>query len=468
MSSLSLYDTLSRTTSEFVPLKKGEVGIYLCGATVQAPPHIGHVRSGVNFDILRRWLTKSGYNVTFIRNVTDIDDKILHKAVHEEMPWWAVAMKYERAFTDAYAALNVLPPTYEPRATGHVTQMIELMQVLIEKGAAYAPGNGDVYLEVRKLSSYLTLSRQKLDDLQPAADADETYKKDPRDFALWKAAKPGDPSWPTPWGPGRPGWHLECSAMAHQYLGEAFDIHGGGLDLIFPHHENEIAQSEAAGYGFAKRWLHNAWVTASGEKMSKSLGNSLQVHELLKTVRGIELRWYLGSAHYRSMLEFSHEALAESATAFRRIESFLNRSVEILKVQPTPVLSQAFTDAMNDDLAVPTALATISEALRTGNSAITAGDTAVIEASANEIRGALEILGCDPFDPAFATAGQSEDLTAALDGTITLALEQRTAARARKDFAASDAIRDGLAALGITIEDTAQGPRWSITGNGSK
>jgi cysteinyl-tRNA synthetase len=377
-------------------------------------------------------------------------------------------MKYERAFTDAYAALNVLPPTYEPRATGHVTEMIELMQILIENGAAYAPGNGDVYLEVRKLSSYLTLSRQKLDDMQPAADADETYKKDPRDFALWKAAKPGDPSWPTPWGPGRPGWHLECSAMAHRYLGESFDIHGGGLDLIFPHHENEIAQSEAAGYGFAKRWLHNAWVTASGEKMSKSLGNSLQVHELLKTVRGIELRWYLGSAHYRSMLEFSHEALAESATAFRRIESFLQRSVEILGSQPTPVISRAFTDAMNDDLAVPTALASISEALRVGNSAITAGDTAVIESAANEIRGALEILGCDPFDPAFVSAGGSEDLTFALDGVIKLALEQRAAARERKDFAASDAIRDGLAALGITIEDTAQGPRWSITGNGSK
>jgi cysteinyl-tRNA synthetase len=466
MSSLHLYDTLARTTSEFVPLKKGEVGIYLCGATVQAPPHIGHVRSGVNFDILRRWLTKSGYNVTFIRNVTDIDDKILHKAVHEEAPWWAVAMKYERAFTEAYAALNVLPPTYEPRATGHVTQMIELMQLLIEKGAAYAPGNGDVYLEVRKLSSYLTLSRQKLDDLQPAADADETFKKDPRDFALWKAAKPGDPSWPTPWGPGRPGWHLECSAMAHQYLGEAFDIHGGGLDLIFPHHENEIAQSEAAGYGFAKRWLHNAWVTASGEKMSKSLGNSLQVHELLKSVRGIELRWYLGSAHYRSMLEFSHEALAESATAFRRIEGFLTRSVEILGTQPTPVISQAFTDAMNDDLAVPTALASISEALRAGNSAITAGDQAVIAASANEIRGALEVLGCDPFDPAFASAAAGEDMTAALDGVIQLALAQRTAARERKDFAASDSIRDGLAALGITIEDTAQGPRWSISRDG--
>ncbi|MFZ9100030.1 MAG: cysteine--tRNA ligase [Candidatus Planktophila sp.] len=466
MSSLHLYDTLTRTTSEFVPLKKGEVGIYLCGATVQAPPHIGHVRSGVNFDILRRWLTKSGYNVTFIRNVTDIDDKILHKAVHEESPWWAVAMKYERAFTEAYAALNVLPPTYEPRATGHVTQMIELMEKLIAKGAAYAPGNGDVYLEVRKLTSYLTLSRQKLDDLQPAADADETYKKDPRDFALWKAAKPGDPSWPTPWGPGRPGWHLECSAMAHSYLGEAFDIHGGGLDLIFPHHENEIAQSEAAGYAFAKRWLHNAWVTASGEKMSKSLGNSLQVHELLKSVRGIELRWYLGSAHYRSMLEFSHEALAESATAFRRIEGFLTRSVEILGSLPTPVISQAFRDAMNDDLAVPTALASISEALKTGNSAITAGDKAIIASAANEIRGALEVLGCDPFDPAFAISSAGEDLTAALDGVIRLALAQRAAARERKDFAASDAIRDGLAALGITIEDTTQGPRWSISRDG--
>jgi cysteinyl-tRNA synthetase len=444
------------------------VGIYLCGATVQAPPHIGHVRSGVNFDILRRWLTKSGYNVTFIRNVTDIDDKILHKAIHEEMPWWALAMKYERAFSDAYAALNVLPPTYEPRATGHVTQMIELMQILIENGAAYAPGNGDVYLEVRKLESYLTLSRQNVDDLQSAADADETFKKDPRDFALWKAAKAGDPSWPTPWGAGRPGWHLECSAMAHAYLGESFDIHGGGLDLIFPHHENEIAQSEAAGYGFAKRWLHNAWVTASGEKMSKSLGNSLQVQELLKSVRGIELRWYLGSAHYRSMLEFSHEALAESAIAFGRIESFLNRSVEILGVKPTPIVSDAFAAAMNEDLAVPQALAGISEALRLGNIAITAGDKSAIANSANEIRGALEVLGCDPFDGAYAAAGGSEDLTAALDGTIKLALEQREAARVRKDFAAADAIRDGLIALGITIEDSAQGPRWSITRSESK
>ena len=462
MSSLELYDTLTRTVSPFTPIKKGEVSIYLCGATVQAPPHIGHIRSGVNFDILSRWLTKSGYAVTFIRNVTDIDDKILQKSEIEKMPWWALAQKYERAFSKAYAALNVAPPTYEPRATGHITQMIELMSTLIARGAAYAPGNGDVYLEVRKLSSYLTLSRQKLDDLLSADDAEETFKKDPRDFALWKGAKPGEPSWPTPWGPGRPGWHLECSAMAHAYLGESFDIHGGGLDLIFPHHENEIAQSEGAGYSFAKRWMHNAWVTTSGEKMSKSLGNSLQVTELLKSVRGIELRWYLGSAHYRSMLEFSQAALDESATAFRRIESFLHRASETLGHLPKPTLSQEFTDAMNDDLAVPAALASISEALRLGNIALSAQDSTGIANNAGQIRGALEVLGCDPFDSAFASS-ESGDLTGALDGTIALALAQRAAARDRKDFAASDEIRDGLSALGITIEDTPQGPRWSIS-----
>ena len=459
--SLNLYDTATREVSEFKPLVAGQVSIYICGATVQAAPHIGHVRSGVNFDILRRWLIKSGYDVTFIRNVTDIDDKILQKAIIEKMPWWALAMKYEKIFTDAYASLNVLPPTYEPRATGHITQMIELMDQLIENGAAYAPGNGDVYLEVRKLKRYLSLSRQNLDDLQPASDADETYKKDVRDFALWKAAKPGEPSWPTPWGPGRPGWHLECSAMAHAYLGETFDIHGGGLDLVFPHHENEIAQSEAVGYGFAQRWLHNAWVTQSGEKMSKSLGNTLQVHEILKSVRGIELRWYLGSAHYRSMLEYSPEALQEAAVNFKRIENFLSRATELVGAQPTPRINTEFTKAMNEDLAVPAALATISENLRLGNQAITDNDIAGISKNADEIRGALEILGCDPFDPAFASSSGS-DLTAALDGVIALALAERASARERKDFAASDAIRDGLSALGITIEDTAQGPRWSI------
>ena len=459
--SLNLYDTATREVSEFKPLVAGQVSIYVCGATVQAAPHIGHVRSAVSFDILRRWLVKSGYDVTFIRNVTDIDDKILQKAMVEKMSWWALALKYERAFTDAYTALNVLPPTYEPRATGHITQMIELMDQLIENGAAYAPGNGDVYLEVRKLKRYLSLSRQNLDDLQPASDADETYKKDVRDFALWKAAKPGEPSWPTPWGLGRPGWHLECSAMAHAYLGETFDIHGGGLDLVFPHHENEIAQSEAVGYGFAQRWLHNAWVTQSGEKMSKSLGNTLQVQEILKSVRGIELRWYLGSAHYRSMLEYSPEALQEAAVNFKRIENFLHRATELVGAQPTPRINTEFTKAMNEDLAVPAALATISENLRSGNQAITDNDIDGISKNADEIRGALEILGCDPLDPAFASSSGS-DLTEALDGVIALALAERASARERKDFAASDTIRDGLSALGITIEDTAQGPRWSI------
>ena len=388
--------------------------------------------------------------------MTDIDDKILHKAVHEQIPWWQVAMKYERAFTDAYNELNVLPPSYEPRATGHITQMVELMQKLIDNGSAYAPGNGDVYLEVRKLKEYLTLSNQKLDDLLSSDDSDSTHKKDPRDFALWKAAKAGDPSWPTPWGPGRPGWHLECSAMAHAYLGEAFDIHGGGLDLIFPHHENEIAQSNAAGYKFANTWMHNAWVTTSGEKMSKSLGNSLQVVEILKKVRGIELRWYLGSAHYRSMLEFSFEALAESATAFKRIEAFLSRAESILGKAPEVLIAGEFAAAMNDDLAVPLGLAFISESMRIGNSA--GDDKKVLAKTAGEIRGALSILGCDPKDAAFASS-KSNDL--AMDGLIKLALEQREAARVRKDFAAADQIRDQIAALGITVEDTSNGPRWS-------
>lgn len=458
-SKLKLYDTARRETFEFVPMVSGKASIYVCGATVQAAPHVGHIRSGVNFDILRRWLVASGLETTFIRNVTDIDDKILHKAIHEEAPWWAVAMKYERAFSDAYRALNVLPPTYEPRATGHITQMIELMEKLIANGSAYAPGNGDVYLEVRKLKRYLTLSNQKLDDLQSAGDAEDTFKRDPRDFALWKAAKPGEPSWPTPWGAGRPGWHLECSAMASAYLGDEFDIHGGGLDLVFPHHENEIAQSESAGQKFARRWMHNAWVTTSGEKMSKSLGNSLLVMEVLKRVRGVELRWYLGSAHYRSMLEFSFEALDESATAFRRIENFLIR-VKESGAEITKVIHPAFADAMNDDLAVPQALALISEWLRAGNSALSAGESALEQASA--IRGALDILGCDPFDPSYGS--QAKNLDAAIDGLIALLLEQREAARVRKDFAAADAIRDRIIAMGINIEDTPSGPRWSVNG----
>lgn len=457
--SLQLYNTLTRDISPFTPIQAGKVGIYLCGATVQAPPHIGHIRSGINFDILRRWLIASGYEVTFIRNVTDIDDKILHNAIHEEMPWWALAQKYERVFTAAYAELNVMPPTYEPRATGHITQMVELIARLIERGKAYPVSNGDVYLDVRALDSYLTLSGQKLDDLQSSADGEESVKKHPQDFALWKSAKPGDPSWPTPWGYGRPGWHIECSAMAQAYLGEKFDIHAGGLDLIFPHHENEIAQSNGAGYPFAQRWLHNAWVTTAGEKMSKSLGNTLRIYELLKRVRGIELRWYLGSAHYRSMLEYSPEALDESAVNFRRVESFLKRAANQLGAIPNITIAEEFAKAMNDDLAVPAALAVISDLVKEGNNALAAKDSMALHTKAGQVRGALSILGCDPWDQAWANSDTGLDDV--VSGLVRTLLDEREEARARKDFASADRIRDRITGLGLTIEDTPDGPRWS-------
>ena len=457
--SLKIYDTATRSVREFKPITKNKVGIYLCGATVQASPHIGHIRSGVNFDILRRWLIAKGYEVTFIRNVTDIDDKILHKAVHEEIPWWQVAANYEREFTNAYQSLNVLPPTYEPRATGHITQMIELMQRLIDKQIAYAPGNGDVYLEVGKVKEYLKLSNQKLSDLLPSEDSDTKSKKDPKDFALWKAAKTGEPSWPTPWGNGRPGWHLECSAMAYAYLGENFDIHGGGIDLIFPHHENEIAQSKSAGYEFANYWMHNAWVTTAGEKMSKSLGNSLLVKEILKSVRAIELRWYLGSAHYRSMLEFSNAALKESATAFSRIEAFLKRAKEQVE-NFSPIISTELTNLMDEDLAVPQLLAQISEWMKQGNSST---DKKVIAEAAGKIKAALSILGCDPDDYQNQNNhGHNDETKMQLNKLIELALNQRAAARERKDFKAADAIRDEIAKMGIAIEDTPNGPRWNL------
>ena len=457
--SLNLYNTLTREVSPFTSIKPGKVGIYLCGATVQAPPHIGHIRSGINFDILRRWLLSSGYEVTFIRNVTDIDDKILHNAIHEEMPWWALAQKYERVFTAAYAQLNVMPPTYEPRATGHITQMVQLISRLIDRGKAYAVSNGDVYLDVRSLDSYLTLSGQKLDDLQSAADGEASVKKNPQDFALWKSAKPGEPAWPTPWGDGRPGWHIECSAMAQAYLGEEFDIHAGGLDLIFPHHENEIAQSNGAGYPFAQRWLHNAWVTTAGEKMSKSLGNTLRIHELLKRVRGIELRWYLGSAHYRSMLEYSPDALDESAVNFRRVESFLKRAASSLGKLPELAIADEFAAAMNDDLAVPAALAVISELVRDGNNASTAKDSATLAIKAAQVRGALSVLGCDPWDSAWINSDAGLDEV--ISGLVTTLLAEREEARARKDFASADRIRDRITELGLTLEDTPDGPRWS-------
>ena len=469
---LRLYDSAARETRDFVPLQAGTVGIYLCGATVQAPPHIGHIRSGVAFDVLQRWLLASDYEVTFVRNVTDIDDKILARSHEARVAWWAWATMHERAFSEAYDVLGCLPPTHEPRATGHVTEMVELMQTLVDAGHAYAPGDqqGDVYFDVRSWPRYGELSGQRLDDMEHAGDADPRGKRDPRDFALWKGHKPEEPataSWPTPWGAGRPGWHLECSAMAGKYLGDTFDIHGGGLDLRFPHHENELAQSAAAGRGFARYWMHNAWVTTSGEKMSKSLGNSLLVSEVVKRVRPIELRYYLVAAHYRSHIEYSDEALAEAGTAFRRLEGFLDRAVEVTGPVEPGIACADFVAAMDDDLGVPAALAAVHETVREGNGLLAAGDSAALRGAVSSVRAMLGVLGLDPFAEPWSSraGGEGDQLRGIVDGLVSVLLEQRTEARARRDFAAADAIRDRLAELGVLVEDTPSGPRWTLGGH---
>jgi cysteinyl-tRNA synthetase len=459
---LRIYDTAAREVRDFVPLEPGRVSIYLCGATVQAPPHVGHIRSGLVFDILQRWLVRSGFDVTFVRNVTDIDDKIITRGAEEGVPFWQIAMRNERAFAWAYDVLGCLPPTYEPRATGHVPEMIEMMQRLIDSEHAYA-ADGDVYFDVRSFADYGALSGQRLDDMQPATDSDLDAKRDQRDFALWKGAKPGEPQWATPWGPGRPGWHLECSAMAGRYLGSTFDIHGGGIDLLFPHHENEIAQSKAAGDEFARYWMHNAWVTTSGEKMSKSLGNSLLVSEVVQRVRPVELRYYLGSAHYRSMLEFSDEAMAEAASAYRRIEGFCRRAAEELgDADPTSPLPEPFVAAMNDDLGVPQALAVIHDTVREGNSALASRDNAVARSAFDAVVAMTDVLGLNPFAPQWREGGDDGAARRALGPLVEVVLAQRQAARERKDFIVADALRDGLASSGIVVEDTASGPRWSL------
>jgi len=443
--------------------------MYLCGATVQGNPHVGHLRSGVVFDVLSRWLRHLDFDVVLCRNVTDIDDKILHAAVHEGRPWWAVAQHYERTFQAAYEALGCTAPTIEPRATGHVPQMIELMQLLIDRGHAYA-SEGDVYFDVRSFKNYGSLSNQKPDDMLAATDSEHgSRKKDPRDFALWKGSKPGDPFWNTPWGPGRPGWHLECSAMAGMYLGDNFDIHGGGLDLVFPHHENEIAQSRAAGQEFANYWLHNAWVTQAGEKMSKSLGNSMVVSEVLERIRPIELRWYLVGAHYRSNLEFSEDSLQESGAAFRRIEGFVARAAERVGISDLADfdVDAAFSAAMNDDLGVPAALAVVHEAVTEGNRLLQQGakvDVVALRKSLGHVRVMLNILGVDPLSAPWSerAAAGDDGLREIVDALVASQLAERQQAREHKDFATADLIRDRLASAGIALEDTSDGYRWSV------
>jgi cysteinyl-tRNA synthetase len=466
---LRLHDTAARAVREFHTLVPGKASLYLCGATVQAPPHIGHLRSGISFDILARWLRASGYRVTFCRNVTDIDDKILRVAERDGIPWWAVAERNLRAFSHAYDVLGCTPPDVEPRATGHIPEMIVLMRRLIERGHAY-PADGDVYFDVNSYPEYGALSGQRLGQMRAADDSSSPGKRDPRDFALWKSALPGQPYWETPWGPGRPGWHLECSAMAIKYLGDAFDIHGGGLDLVFPHHENEIAQSRAAGYEFARYWMHNGLLGVAGEKMSKSLGNSMLVSEMLHRVRPAELRYYLSSAHYRSMLEFSWDSLAEAAAAYQRIEGFVTRAAEVCAAleeqdQAPPTagdLPPAFAGALNEDLGVPQALAVVHAELRKGNNALATGDLTATAAAASQVRAMLAVLGLDPLSGQWKAGGRGSELRGVVDALVQVALTQRQAARERKDYQAADAIREDLRAAGVLIEDTPQGPRWEL------
>ena len=436
--------------------------MYVCGATVQGLPHIGHVRSGLNYDVLRRWLTRSGYDVTLVRNVTDIDDKILRKAADAGRPWWEWAATHERAFAAAYEALGCLPPSIEPRATGHVTQMVELIGRLIDGGHAYVSG-GDVYFAVRTFPDYGKLSGQRVDDVAQGEGESRT-KRDPLDFTLWKAAKPGEPSWPTPWGPGRPGWHLECSAMATTYLGPEFDIHGGGLDLVFPHHENERAQAQAAGDPFARYWLHNGWVTMGGEKMSKSLGNTLSIPAVLERVRGVELRYYLVGPHYRSAIEYSDTALGESVAAYRRIETFVHRVRERIGLPGIAERVPAqFAAALDDDLGTPGGLAVVHTTVREGNGALDSGDRAGATAAAEAVRTMTAVLGVDPLDGRWITGERTDDAAAgALTALVEELLERRQAARKAKDFAEADAVRDRLLAAGIAVEDSADGPTWSL------
>lgn len=477
---LRFYDTASAEVRNFVPLVPGKASLYYCGATVQGMPHVGHIRSAIAFDQLTRWLQYRGLRVTVVRNVTDIDDKILAKSAESfshgfeagpdtvrQEEWWALAYRYEQEFLKAYDTLGVSRPTYEPRATGHIPEMHALIRQLIDRGHAYpaTDGSGDVYFDVRSWAKYGSLTRQNIDDMQAAPDADPRGKKDPRDFALWKGHKEGEPTtagWDSPWGTGRPGWHLECSAMVTKYLGTEFDIHGGGLDLRFPHHENEMAQSQAAGHPFASFWMHNGMVTYQGEKMSKSIGNTISPAEMLELAPPRVVRYYLGQAHYRSVLDYRPTSLQEAAAAVERIDGFISRALRALpdgtEAGPGRV-PEPFERAMDDDLNVPQALAVLHDSVRSGNTALTEGRLDDAGVALHQVRAMTSALGLDDAGPGPQGGGPE---AAALDVLVEAQLAARAQARAAKDWAASDAIRDTLKEAGVVVEDGPDGATWSL------
>ena len=462
---LRIYDSAVRELRSFVPLTPGRVSIYVCGPTVQSAPHIGHLRSALVYDLWRRWLTHRGYAVTLVRNVTDVDDKVLDLATETE-PWWARAYRVETEFARSYTALGVLPPTHEPRTSGHIPQALTLIERLLRRGHAYVAGDGsgDVYFDVSSWRAYGKLTRQT-----PGAVADPDKgpggaKIDPRDFALWKGAKPSDPAsarWRSPWGTGRPGWHIQCSAMSRHYLGRAFDIHGGGLDLRFPHHENELAQSTAAGEEFAKYWVHNGLVTVGGQKMAKSLDNSLYADELLRRVGPATLRYYLLSAHYRSALDYHQEALAHTEAAVTRIATFQRRARTQLAntASDVPKPPIAFAAALDDDLNVPAALAVLHDHVRAGNIALDNGDAAAVMSAYESVLAMTEVLGAEPGG--FTTAPRADVQSSTISTLVEVLLANRSHARDAGDFSTADRIRNELASAGIAIQDHTSGTTWT-------
>jgi cysteinyl-tRNA synthetase len=460
---MEIFTTLDRRRVEFVPRDPGAVGIYVCGPTVQAAPHLGHGRAAVVFDVVRRYLAWSGFDVTYVQNVTDIDDKIVAAAAEQGTSIEVVAQRSGDAFSEAYRRLQVLEPSVAPRATEHIGEMIEMIEQLIATGHAYQ-SNGDVYFSVRSYPRYGKLSRHDLDDLRAGERVrPEDHKRDPLDFALWKAAKSGEPTWESPWGPGRPGWHIECSAMARKHLGDGFDIHAGGHDLIFPHHENEIAQAEAAtGTTFARYWLHNGMVNLGGEKMAKSTGHVVDLLDALDRYDPVAVRLFYLRTHYRKPLEFSSPALDDAEASLERIRAFRRRVPGPVHADPDPDVLDRFRAAMDDDFDVAGALGVLFELVRDANRHFDAGaDVASSLAAYDEILGVLGLQ-----EPTADAADLGDDVGdvaerfGAAEATIDAILERRAAVREAHDWATSDAIRDALADLGVIVEDTPDGVRW--------